>query len=163
MWNEWTHLTGLLLGLLKCTGGSIMAARLGNALLWASTMSDEDLRRAAEAGHAVVARSFGLPVGDHLEIADDGSGKTKIGSADHLSRIDQERTWLYTKMHRETELPNDLVRSLPSPFWPGCITNTSGCDFWKGQDCGNRSLCGSNDCVSTIIRISGPWRRIRTS
>jgi hypothetical protein len=68
-----------------------MAARLGNALLWASTMSDEDLRRAAfhEAGHAVVARSFGLPVGDHLDIADDGSGKTKIGSADHLPRIDQ--------------------------------------------------------------------------
>ena len=68
-----------------------MTARLGNALLWASTMSDEDLRRAAfhEAGHAVVARSFGLPVGDHLEIADDGSGKTKIGSADHLPLIDQ--------------------------------------------------------------------------
>jgi NAD(P)-dependent dehydrogenase (short-subunit alcohol dehydrogenase family) len=22
---------------------------------------------------------------------------------------------------------------LPSPFWPGCITNTSGCDFWKGH------------------------------
>ena len=55
------------------------------------TMSDKDLRRAAfhEAGHAVVARYFGLPVGDHLEIADDGSGKTKIGSADHLPRIDQ--------------------------------------------------------------------------
>ena len=54
-------------------------------------MSGEDLRRAAfhEAGHAVVARSFGLPVGDHLEIADDGSGKTKIGSADHLPRLDQ--------------------------------------------------------------------------
>ena len=55
------------------------------------TMSDKDLRRAAfhEAGHAVVARFFGLPVGDHLEIADDGSGRTKIGSADHLPRIDQ--------------------------------------------------------------------------
>ena len=55
------------------------------------TMSDKDLRRAAfhEAGHAVVARFFGLPVGDHLEIADDGSGKTKIGSADHLPRLDQ--------------------------------------------------------------------------
>jgi hypothetical protein len=54
-------------------------------------MGDEDLRRAAfhEAGHVVVARSFGLPVGDHLEIADDGSGKTKIGSADHLPLIDQ--------------------------------------------------------------------------
>jgi len=32
-----------------------------------------------------------------------------------------------------TGLPNDLVRSLPSPFWPGCITNTSECDFRKGQ------------------------------
>ena len=55
------------------------------------TMSDKDLRRAAfhEAGHAVVARFFGLPVGDHLEIADDGSGKTKIGPADHLPLIDQ--------------------------------------------------------------------------
>ena len=55
------------------------------------TMSDKDLRRAAfhEAGHAVVARYFGLPVGDHLEIADDGSGKTKIGSADHLPLSDQ--------------------------------------------------------------------------
>jgi ATP-dependent Zn protease len=53
-------------------------------------MRDEDLRRAAfhEAGHAVVARFFGLPVGE-LEIADDGSGKTEIGSADQLPLIDQ--------------------------------------------------------------------------
>jgi ATP-dependent Zn protease len=57
----------------------------------AKTMSDKNLRRAAfhEAGHAVVARYFGLPVGDHLEIADDGRGRTKIGSAGHLPRIDQ--------------------------------------------------------------------------
>jgi hypothetical protein len=55
------------------------------------SLSDEDLRCAAfrEAGHAVVARFFGLPVGDHLEIADDGSGKTEIGSADQLSLSDQ--------------------------------------------------------------------------
>ena len=62
-----------------------MAARLGMSL------SDEDLRYAAfhEAGHAVVARFLGLPVGDHLEIADDGSGKTKIGSVDQLPVSDQ--------------------------------------------------------------------------
>ena len=55
------------------------------------SLSDEDLRCAAfhEAGHAVVARFFGLPVGDHLEITEDGSGKTAIGSADHLPRIEQ--------------------------------------------------------------------------
>jgi len=54
-------------------------------------MSGEDLRRAAfhEAGHAVVARFFGLWVGDHLEIVDDGRGKTEIGPANHLARIDQ--------------------------------------------------------------------------
>jgi hypothetical protein len=54
-------------------------------------MSDEDLRRAAfhEAGHVVVARHFGLWVADHLEIADDGSGKTNVGPADHLPLIDQ--------------------------------------------------------------------------
>jgi ATP-dependent Zn protease len=40
-----------------------------------------------EAGHVVVAR-FGLPVGK-IEIADDGSGKTEIGPADHLPLIDQ--------------------------------------------------------------------------
>ena len=52
---------------------------------------NEDLRRGAafhEAGHAVVARFLGLPVGK-LEIACNGSGGTEIGSADHLHRIDQ--------------------------------------------------------------------------
>ena len=88
----------------KAPGGAIVAARLlgkhphsrkpdlaYSQSLAVKTMSAKDLRRAAfhEAGHAVVARYFGLPVGDHLEIADDGSGKTKIGSADHLPRIDQ--------------------------------------------------------------------------
>ena len=42
-----------------------------------------------EAGLAVVARFFGLRVGDHLEIVDDGRGKTEIGPANHLARIDQ--------------------------------------------------------------------------
>ena len=55
------------------------------------SLSDEDLRCAAfhEAGHAVVARFFGLPVGDHIELAEDGSGKTEIGSADQLPLSDQ--------------------------------------------------------------------------
>ena len=55
------------------------------------SLSDEDLRCAAfhEAGHAVVARFFGLPVGDHIELAEDGSGKTNVGPADHLPLIDQ--------------------------------------------------------------------------
>ena len=48
------------------------------------------LRGAAfhEAGHVVVARFLGLTVGK-IEIGDDGSGNTKIGSAKHLPLIDQ--------------------------------------------------------------------------
>lgn len=53
-------------------------------------MSDDDLRGAAfhEAGHIVVAHYFGLLVGE-IEIADDGSGKADIGSANHLPLVDQ--------------------------------------------------------------------------
>ena len=56
-------------------------------------MSNEGLRGAAlhEAGHAIVAREFGLPVG---EIAigidgDDAKGRTDIGPAHHLPIIDR--------------------------------------------------------------------------
>jgi hypothetical protein len=53
-------------------------------------MNDDLLRGAAfhEAGHFVVAREFGLPVGE-IEIGDDGSGRSQIGSAVHLPLIDQ--------------------------------------------------------------------------
>jgi hypothetical protein len=42
-----------------------------------------------EAGHAVVAWSLGLPVGTISVRADDASGGTQIGSADHLDLIEQ--------------------------------------------------------------------------
>ena len=53
----------------------------------------DDLRGAAfhEAGHVVVARHFGLCVGE-IEIGIDGDpakGQAEIGDADHLSVVDQ--------------------------------------------------------------------------
>jgi hypothetical protein len=42
-----------------------------------------------ETGHAVVARSFGLQVETITVLADDASGGAKIGSAAHLSLVEQ--------------------------------------------------------------------------
>ena len=52
--------------------------------------SGDLLRGAAfhEAGHVVVAKHLGLPIGE-IEIGIDGSGKADIGPADHLPLIDQ--------------------------------------------------------------------------
>ena len=55
--------------------------------------TDDNLRDAAfhEAGHVIVAREFGLPVGE-IAIGIDGDhakGRTDIGSAHHLPVIDQ--------------------------------------------------------------------------
>ena len=49
------------------------------------------LRSAAvrEAGRAVVAWSFGLPLGAVCVIAEDASGKTQISSSDHLKLAEQ--------------------------------------------------------------------------
>ena len=51
---------------------------------------DENLRDAAyhEAGHVVVARFFGLTVGE-VEIGEDGSGRANISSAEYLPLVDQ--------------------------------------------------------------------------
>jgi hypothetical protein len=56
-------------------------------------MKDERLRGAAfhEAGHAIVAREFGLPVGE-IRVGidgDDAKGESDIGLAHHLPLIDQ--------------------------------------------------------------------------
>ena len=42
-----------------------------------------------EAGHAVVAWSFGLPIGAVSVNAEDASGKTEISSSDHLKLAEQ--------------------------------------------------------------------------
>jgi hypothetical protein len=42
-----------------------------------------------EAGHAVVAWSFGLKVGTVSVLADDASGSTQIAPADHLGLVEQ--------------------------------------------------------------------------
>ena len=43
------------------------------------------------------------------------------------------RTWHYRKMRLFIEQPNDRAPLSPFRSWPGCITNTFGCDFRKGQ------------------------------
>jgi hypothetical protein len=42
-------------------------------------------------------------------------------------------TWHFRKMHPCVEQSNGLVPLSLFPSWPGCITNTSGYDFRKGQ------------------------------
>jgi hypothetical protein len=47
--------------------------------------------------------------------------------------IKRARTWHYRKMHPCVEQSNGLVPLSLFPSWQGCITNTSGYDFRKGQ------------------------------
>jgi len=47
--------------------------------------------------------------------------------------IKRARTWHYRKMHPCIEPSNGLVPLSLFPSWPGCIINTSGYDFRKGQ------------------------------
>src|SRR5678815_1761002 len=42
-------------------------------------------------------------------------------------------TWHYRKMHPCVEQSDGLVPLSLFPSWQGCITNTSGYDFRKGQ------------------------------
>jgi hypothetical protein len=42
-------------------------------------------------------------------------------------------TWHYRKMHPCVEQSDSLVPLSLFPSWQGCITNTSGYDFRKGQ------------------------------
>ena len=60
-----------------------------------STVTDKYPRSTAihEAGHAIVAWSFGLPIGAIWVSAEDASGGTEIGSADHLKLADQIAVW----------------------------------------------------------------------
>ena len=60
-----------------------------NRVTDAQTIQD-NLRDAAyhEAGHAVVARFFGLTVRE-IEIGEDGSGRANISSAERLALVDQ--------------------------------------------------------------------------
>jgi ATP-dependent Zn protease len=55
------------------------------------TMAEQSPRGTAyhEAGHVVVAWSLGLPVGAVTVSADDASGGTQIGLADHLPVVEQ--------------------------------------------------------------------------
>lgn len=48
--------------------------------------------------------------------------------------IKRARTWHYRKMRPCIEQSNDLALLSPFPSWLGCIINTSGYDFRKGQD-----------------------------
>jgi hypothetical protein len=47
--------------------------------------------------------------------------------------IRRARTWHYRKMPPSIEPSTDLAPSSPFRSWLGCITNSSGCDFRKGQ------------------------------
>jgi hypothetical protein len=47
--------------------------------------------------------------------------------------IKRARTWHYRKMRPCIEPSNDLAPLSPFQSWLGCITNTSGYDFRKGQ------------------------------
>src|SRR5688572_11612039 len=52
--------------------------------------------------------------------------------------IKPAHTWHYAKMHLCVERCSDLASLSESRSWPGCITNTSGYDFRKGQSWGKR-------------------------
>jgi len=49
--------------------------------------------------------------------------------------IKRARTWHYRKMPPCIEPSNDLAPLSAFRSWPGCIINTFGYDFWKGQEC----------------------------
>src|SRR5437870_3186626 len=67
--------------------------------------------------------------------------------------IKRARTWHYRKMHPCVEQSNGPVPLSLSPSWQGCITNTSGYDFRKGQV--GTAQCG---CLTGILEIADTWQ-----
>jgi hypothetical protein len=55
------------------------------------------------------------------------------GAARRTAVSGAPKNTLYRKMRPCTEQSNGPVSLSPFPSWPGCIINTSGCDFRKGQ------------------------------
>jgi hypothetical protein len=78
--------------------------------------------------------------------------------------IKRARTWHYRKMRLCTVQFNDLAPLSLFRFWLGCITNTSGYDFRKGQVASDTSRlsCGkpSEARVFTPIRESSGESRL---
>ena len=62
--------------------------------------------------------------------------------------IKRARTWHYRKMRLFTEQPNDRAPLSPFRSWLGCITNTFGYDFRKGQALDGRARFAGGE----------PWR-----
>jgi len=58
----------------------------------------------------------------------------RILSAVRRITIKRARTWHYRKMRPCIEPSNVLAPLSPFRSWLDCTTNTSGCDFRKGQD-----------------------------
>jgi Integrase core domain len=78
--------------------------------------------------------------------------------------IKRARTWHYRKMRLCTVQFNDLAPLSLFRFWLGCITNTSGYDFRKGQVASgtSRLSCGKprEARVFTPIRESSGESRL---
>jgi len=69
---------------------------------------------------------------DHIVVFGEAHLRKIFPPMRHIT-IKLARTWLYRRMHPYNGLSNGSVGSVACPSWPGCITNTSGYDFRKGQ------------------------------
>jgi hypothetical protein len=76
----------------------------------------------------------------------------------HRITIRRALTWHYRKMHPCVEQSDGLVPLSLFPSWQGCITNTSGYDFRKGQDpkwSENRRVHETFSLVKSVSEPSG--------
>src|ERR1035437_10316668 len=69
--------------------------------------------------------------------------------------IKRARTWHYRKIRRCVEPSNGLAPLSPFRSWQGYIINTSGYDFWKGQEDGNTYSANISLVSSNILRVQG--------
>jgi hypothetical protein len=75
--------------------------------------------------------------------------------------IKRARTWHYRKMRHCIEQSNDLARLSPFRSWLGCIINTSGYDFRKGQVVEiNQKIVDLLKPLDTFVRVDSKLERL---